>query len=116
VILAIVDDLMFTSKLRHAAKAVAARVTFARSADAALAAMRGERPALVVFDLNNPRIDALAIVEAMKQDAGLAALPTIGFSQHTDTTAIAAARAAGLGQVMARGAFFDRLPEILQGR
>jgi len=39
---------------------------------------------------------------------------TVGFSQHTDTVAIAAARSAGVGQVMARGAFFDRLPELLR--
>ena len=115
VILAIVDDLMFTSKLRNAAKAVDATVTFARSANAALSAMRDSRPSLVVFDLNNPRIDALAIVRAMKQDPTLEALPTIGFSQHTDTVAIAAAREAGIGQVMARGGFFDRLPELLRG-
>jgi CheY-like chemotaxis protein len=114
VILAIVDDLMFTSKLRNAAKAVDAPITFARSADAALTAMRSSPPSLVIFDLNNPRIDALAIMHAMKQEPLLASVSTVGFSQHTDTVAIAAARSAGVGQVMARGAFFDRLPELLR--
>jgi PleD family two-component response regulator len=114
VILAIVDDLMFTSKLRNAAKAVDAPLTFSRSMEGALAAMRTAAPSLVILDLNNPRIDALAIVEAMKQDATLAAVPTLGFSQHTDTATIAAARTAGVDQVMARSSFFDRLPELLK--
>ena len=59
------------------------------------------------------RIDALAIVAAMKAEDALSAVPTIGFSQHTQTEAIVAAREAGVSQVMARSAFFERLPELL---
>ncbi len=104
---------MFSSKLRNAAKAVNAPLSFFRSVDSALAEMRARTPMLVIFDLNNPRIDALAIVAAMKNEPSLASVSTIGFSQHTATEDIAAARAAGVQQVLARGAFFERLPELL---
>ena len=113
VILAIVDDLMFSSKLRNAAKALDVPLSFSRSVERALSDMRANTPSLVILDLNNPRIDALAIVAVMKGDATLAAVPTIGFAQHTEVDAINAARAAGVGQVLARSAFFDRLPELL---
>ena len=104
---------MFSSKLRNAAKAVDAPLTFSRSVDGALTAMRAGTPSLVILDLNNPRIDALAIVAAMKDDPTLARVRTVGFTQHTQTDAIAAARAAGVHEVVSRGAFFDRLPEYL---
>jgi PleD family two-component response regulator len=113
VILAILDDLMFTSKIKLAATQMGAQVTFARSADAALAEMRKSPPTLVIFDLNNPRTDPIGTVAAMKADAALAAVPTVGFVSHVDAVTIDAARHAGVDDVLARSAFVQRLPEIL---
>lgn len=113
VILAILDDLMFTSKIKLAASRIGVPVGFARSADSALAEMRKNPPALVILDLNNPRTDPLGTVAAMKADAKLAGVPTLGFVSHVDTVTIDAARQAGVGDVLARSAFAQRLPEIL---
>lgn len=113
VILAILDDLMFSSKLKTAASHLGVSLSFARSSATALAEMRRHQPALVIFDLNNPRTDPLGVVAAMKADPALAAIPTVGFSHHTETETIAAARRAGMTDVMARGAFFERLPDLL---
>jgi PleD family two-component response regulator len=113
VILAILDDLMFTSKIKTTAKQIGATVAFARSADAALAAMRAERPSLVIFDLNNPRTNPLAIVQAMKTDPALADILTVGYASHVQVDVIDAARAAGVGQVLARSGFTEHLAEIL---
>jgi CheY-like chemotaxis protein len=52
VILAIVDDLMFTSKIRTTAQLLGVPILFARSRDSALAEMRKGRPSLVILDLN----------------------------------------------------------------
>src|SRR5262245_23914335 len=65
-ILAVLDDLMFTSKIKTTAAQLGVSVAFARSADSALAEMRKAAPDLVIFDLNNPRTDPLGIVAAMK--------------------------------------------------
>lgn len=115
VILAILDDLMFTSKIRSAAQHACATVSFARSAANALERMQETVPALVIFDLNNPRTDPLGIVAAMKGDARLMQVPTIGFVSHVDGTTIEAARAAGVGKVLARSAFVAQLPDLLAG-
>ena len=112
-ILAVLDDLMFTSKIKTTANGLGAAVTFARSADAALAEMRKSPPSLVIFDLNNARINPLAIVASMKQDRALASVPTIGFVSHVDSATIAAARDAGVGEILARSAFATQLAEIL---
>ena len=113
-ILAVLDDLMFTSKIKTAAQQLGLPVSFARTSGAALDAMRSGRPTVVLFDLNNPRTDPLGTVSKMKADAGLADIPTVGFVSHVQADLIAAARAAGFDDVMARSAFSERLPEILR--
>lgn len=104
---------MFTSKIRLAAGQLGVAVTFARSSDAALADMRKNVPALVILDLNNPRTNPLGTLAAMRADATLAGISTVGFVSHIDTEAIDAAREAGIGEVLARSAFVQRLPDIL---
>jgi PleD family two-component response regulator len=113
-ILAVVDDLMFTSKIRATAKPLDVTVVFARSSEAALTAMRKDRPALVIFDLNNPRTDPLGTVAEMKKDPTLQSIPTVGFVSHVQTDLIERAREAGVDEVMARSAFTLHLGEILQ--
>lgn len=112
-ILAVLDDLMFTSKIRTAASQLGVPIAFARTREAALADMRKNPPALVILDLNSPRIDPLGTVASMKADPALAAIPTVGFASHVQTDVIEAARRAGVAEVMARSAFVQRLPEIL---
>ena len=112
-ILAVLDDLLFTSKIRAAAGQLAAKVVFARSSAAALDEMRKARPSLVIFDLNNPRTDPLGTVRAMKSDAALAGIPTLGFVSHVQVELIEEARAAGMTEVLARSAFAGNLGEIL---
>jgi PleD family two-component response regulator len=114
-ILAVLDDLMFTSKIKTAARQLGVTIGFARSADAALAEMRKARPTLVILDLNNPRTEPLTIVAGMKADPALANVPTIGYASHVQTDVILAARQAGVGDVMARSAFTEHLGEILSG-
>jgi PleD family two-component response regulator len=113
VILAVVDDLMFTSKIRTTAAQVGVQVAFARSQSSALDQMRLAPPSLVIFDLNNPRIDALAIVASMKADPSLAAVPTVGYASHVQVDTIDAAKRAGVAEVLARSTFTQRLSDIL---
>jgi CheY-like chemotaxis protein len=112
-ILAVLDDLMFTSKIKTTATPLGVPIVFARSSAAALAEMRKAPPALVIFDLNNPRTDPLGTVKAMKADPALAGIPTLGFVSHVQTDLIEAARQAGVGEVVARSAFAGGLAEIL---
>ena len=113
-ILAVLDDLMFSSKIKTAANQLGVALTFARSTEGALAAMRKDAPSLVIFDLNNGRLNPLGIVAAMKADASLAAIPTLGYASHVQTDVINAARHAGVGEVLARSAFAMQLGDILK--
>jgi PleD family two-component response regulator len=112
-ILAVLDDLMFTSKIRTTASQLGVTVVIARSRAAALSALRDARPALVILDLNSVRIEPMGIVADMKSDPALADIATLGFASHVQTAVIEAARAAGVTEVLARSAFTLRLPELL---
>jgi CheY-like chemotaxis protein len=113
-ILAVLDDLLFTSKIRTTAKQIGVSVVVARSAADAIAEAKKSRPSLVILDLNNPRTDPLGIVASMKNDPELGTIPTMGFVSHVQTDLIEAARRAGVGEVLARSAFAQHLPEILR--
>ena len=57
--------------------------------------------------------DCSDVHEAMKQDPDLAPIRTLGYVSHVDSERIAAARRAGIDEVLARSAFTERLGEIL---
>jgi len=112
-ILAAVDDFLFRSKIRAVAKHVNAEVTFAQTQEDILAQARAARPSLVIVDLNSQKADPVATIAALKADAALAGIRTIGFASHVHVDLINAARRAGADQVLARSQFAGNLADIL---
>ena len=111
-VLAIVDDLLFMSKIRGAAGRAGVPLTTARSAEGALDEMRRQPPALVIVDLNNRRADPLATIVAMKADPLLRSVRTLAFAGHTQLDLLESAKRAGVDDVLTRGALNELLPEI----
>jgi CheY-like chemotaxis protein len=112
-IVAAVDDLMFSSRIATAAKQMGIDVAFARSSDDVLNQSRAKKPGLIIFDLNATRLDPIATIRTIKADDTFRETITMGFVSHVDGGLIAAARAAGIDEVLARSAFTARLAEIL---
>src|SRR5688572_21966780 len=112
-VLCLVDDLIFSVKISTAAKGLGAPVFFERSFEMALPRIREKQPSLVIFDLNSSKLRPLDVMAQMKADSALKAIRTLGYVSHVQTDVIAAARAAGIDDVMARSAFSDRLGQIL---
>jgi DNA-binding NarL/FixJ family response regulator len=112
-ILAAVDDLLFSSKIRATAKQVGVDVQFARSPEEILTQARALKPTLAIFDLNSGKTDPIATIAALKADSEIRAIRTIGFASHVHTDLIAAARKAGADEVMPRSAFAGGLAAIL---
>lgn len=112
-ILAAVDDLLFSSKIRTTAKQAGVDLTFARTPPEILEQARTLRPSLLIFDLNSTKANPLETIAALKRDAELSTIRTLGFVSHVHTGLMEAARDAGIDDVMARSAFSARLAEIL---
>ena len=112
-IVCVVDDLIFSIKISTAAKALGVEVYFERTPAQVLPRVREKQPSLVIFDLNSTKLRPLETIAAMKADPSLATIPTLGYVSHVETGTIAAARKAGVDEVLARSAFSERLGEIL---
>lgn len=112
-VVAFMDDLMFISRIREAARASDVEVRTARTAPALLEACRAEAPALVFVDLDSLRLGALAGVSGLRADPDLAAIPVVGFFSHLHAERSREAQAAGCTRVLARSAFVEALPGLL---
>lgn len=100
-------DLMLASKILATARANGVAVKQVRN-QAALDQFASSAPVLIV-DLNESGF--LELASNWKTTHGG---KVIGFAGHADAAAFAGARAAGLDQAMARGAFVAQLDQILR--
>lgn len=114
-IVAVVDDLLFSSKIRGAAQHAGQTIHFVRSPAALIDEIREKQPGLVIFDLDRASLSPIAAIASVKAQADLVHIPLVGFVSHVHTDVIDAARRAGIDQVMARSAFVAKLPELLAG-
>ncbi len=109
-IIAVVADLIFESKVAGAARAVGVDVACCRSAEAALARL-AEATAFVI-DLTVDIESMLGLIRSIKAERP--ATTVIAFLPHVLTEQFDQAREAGADEAMARSAFNKRLPEILK--
>ncbi len=65
-----------------------------------------EQPELVIADI--ARIDPEEVADAYPD------IPIVGFTNHTDTSGLRRAHAAGFDQVLARSALSERAPQLVK--
>jgi hypothetical protein len=104
----LIQDMLFSSKVREAAKQMGITVQPAREPAAWAAAAREAK--LAIVDLRLPT--AMAALEALAT-APAPGLRTVGFVEHERTDVMDAARANGCTDVMAKGQFANALPKLL---
>jgi CheY-like chemotaxis protein len=104
-----ISDMLFSSKLREAAKATGVTVQAAR--DAAAWATAAREAKLAIVDLRMPA--ALAALDALSGAPRAARI--VGFIDHERTDVMDQARAKGCTDVMAKGQFANALPKLLAG-
>jgi hypothetical protein len=104
IVLALVRDLMFSSRITAACRAAEIEVRVIRDPHA----MANAPGRLLLVDLN--LVGAIDAAANWRQSTGG---KVIGFVSHVDTDTIAAARDKGLDQVMARSGFVQALPSVL---
>jgi CheY-like chemotaxis protein len=111
-VLALVDDLLFLSRIREAARGTGVEVRpVSGSADLVATARDGAR--LVLVDADSSRLPWADAVGALRSDPSLASLPVVAFLSHVHAERVDAARAAGCSRVLARGAFVRELPRLI---
>jgi CheY-like chemotaxis protein len=113
-VLAAVSDLFFVAKLQAAARQVDVELVLAANAEELQAKARNGAD-LVVLDLNDRGLDALAAIGGLRSEPATAGIPLLGFLSHVETELTREAQAAGCDRVLPRSQFSARLPQLLAG-
>lgn len=107
-VVAFVPDLMDRSKLESAARAHGLGLDLVARASELVGAVAGGA-SLVIVDLSRP-----GVLDAVRGLSGLAEqVRVLGFGSHVERDLLRCASEAGCAQVLARSAFFTRLPSLL---
>jgi CheY-like chemotaxis protein len=109
-VVALVDDLMFLSRIREAA--AGRELAPVRSVAALLDTCRAGA-SLIVMDLDSPRLPTTEALAALKADPDCTAITVVGFFSHAHVERARAAEAAGCSQVMPRSLFVKELLALL---
>lgn len=112
-ILALTADLMFAARIRGTAEQAGAEVVLARKADELVQKAGELKPSRIFLDLDGRAYDPIEVVRSLKSDETLKDIPVLGYVSHVNEQRIHEAKAAGIDQVIARGAFVKNLPALL---
>jgi DNA-binding response OmpR family regulator len=111
-ILVAVHDLMFTSKINAAGQGH--ELLWLPRGTPIIDKVREVKPDVLLIDLGNAKLDAPASIRAVKADEATKGVLVIGYVGHTEEAVIQAAHDAGADQIMTKGEFTRRLPELLK--
>lgn len=72
------------------------RVDVAADGQAALEAVRRERPDLILLDIRMPRLSGIAVLEEVRADGGLRDLPVVMLTNYSDPAQVQRCRELGI--------------------
>jgi hypothetical protein len=112
-----IDDLFFLAKIQESARKLGVKVEFVKGEKEVVTRLcdlpEGERPRLLVFDLNNANAKPLTLIPKFKTKFKKAT-SIIGFLSHLQGDLKMKATEAGCDTVMPRSAFSQSLPNLLR--
>jgi hypothetical protein len=113
-----IEDLFFLAKIQETSRKLGVKVEFVKGSDKETVdriakAPDGEKPALIVFDLNNANAKPMTLIPKFKTKFKKA-VSVIGFLSHLQGDLKLKAIEAGCDTVMPRSAFSQSLPNLLR--
>ncbi|HEV2275219.1 MAG TPA: response regulator [Acidobacteriaceae bacterium] len=112
-----IEDLFVLAKIQETARKLGVKVGFVKADKDIVSRLanvpEGERPSLIVFDLNNVNAKPLTLIPRIKSKLKRGT-SIIGFLSHLQGDLKAKAVEAGCDMVMPRSAFSQNLPNLLR--
>ena len=113
-----IEDLFFLAKIQEVARKLGLKVEFVKGVEPILERAsddvpEADRPALVIFDLNNANIKPLTLIAKLRSKLKKST-SIIGFLSHVQGDLKVKAQEAGCDMVMPRSAFSQNLPNLLR--
>jgi len=104
------DDLIDSSRIAGAARALDLTVKTVTSVEQLLKLSSEQPPSCLLVDLHFPGLDLAELLRGLREN-GTASPRLVGYGSHVDAARLKAAREAGCDLVLPRSAFFERLPQ-----
>ena len=111
-LLAIIPDLIFSTKVFSTARSLGVDIVGARTPEIIAQRLDAEPIELVILDLNATTLDPIAAIRQIKDHAKSPKI--VAFLSHVQVELGQQAKEAGADQVMARSGFVVQLPAILE--
>ena len=112
-----IEDLFFLAKIQEASRKLGVKVEFVKGDKDVVSRIcdsaEGDRPTLLVFDLNNAAAKPLTLIPKFKTKLKKS-VSIIGFLSHLQGDLKLKATEAGCDTVMPRSAFSQSLPNLLR--
>ena len=114
-IVCFVDDLFFLAKIQEVARKLGVKVEFAKADKESLDRITEseEKPALIIFDLNNANAKPLTTIPKLRSKLKKGT-SIVGFLSHLQGDLKMKAQEAGCDMVVPRSAFSQNLPALLR--
>ena len=112
-VIALIDDLFFSSKIASTAQSCGVPVQFLKTKDALIEKVKRQSAGLIIVDLNGSTTRPLETIQALKSDPELRSMPVLAFLSHGQTELKEKALSAGCNIVIPRSTFSQKLPQIL---
>lgn len=113
VVLCLVDDLFFTSKIAATASICDVSLTFSEDQEGLLRNAHELKPSLILIDLSKDTLNPFKAIQSLKADEELRTIPIIGFYSHVQTELREEALKMGCDNVVPRSFFSQHLAMIL---
>lgn len=115
-IYAFIDDLFFLAKIQEISRKLNIKVEFVKTEQDIMGRVEqngDQKPALIIFDLNNNSIKPLSLISKLKAKLKKQT-NIIGFLSHVQGDLKMKAQEAGCDMVLPRSAFSQNLPSLLR--
>jgi PleD family two-component response regulator len=112
-IIAIVDDLFFSSKIRESAKTLRLDLEFIKDTNGLIQKLQYGKPSLIILDLNSKASSPLETIKKLKSSPDLKNITILGYISHVQTELKDEAIKAGCDLIFPRSKFSNELKEIL---
>ncbi len=113
-IIAVLDDMFFSSKIREAAKSTGVNVEILKNTNGLIKSLASAPPTLIIVDLNSKKLVPLDLIKELKSSQELKRVPTLGYLSHVQEELKKEAINAGFDVVMPKSRFSRELALILK--
>ena len=114
VILVVVSDIFFYTKIRDALLPLGYVLERARTQEDVRAKATSLGPTAVILNMNDDKLDACLALEQLKADRQLSVLPVLAFANHEEVDTWRRAKELGVTKIVSRNEFSSRTRDLVQ--